>query len=575
MRRGFGIRWWLSLAFALIAAVTAVAVSQLSALRSEAAFRERAQELAAGSALQAAIVLARAEDDGRLAAAVPVVADKQRLALFVYAPSGRLITPELSRNVRVQAIRLREDAVASALSGHRFVATNDEVRGTTVALPLRSASTGALLAFAYHPDLAAGLGIVRREIVVAAFWAILLGGAVGFLVASLIAARLSRIGRAAAAIERGDLETPLHAGFGDELGNLGASVERMRQRLRDSFRQVASERDRVQRLIERLHDGVLSVRDDLTVDVANAKARKLLGAPQLHAGDSLPDPWPSFALDTFVRGLFGPNAQATETSVAVDAERTLAIAGLPPHEGSDTAIIVLADVSERERHERAEREFVANAAHELRTPLTTIVGAVEALQGGAKDNPREQERFLAHIEREAGRLTRLTRALLVLARAQTRQEDPQSTRVRVRELLEEVRAGTTPANGVVIEVDCPDDLVVFTDRDLAEQALSNLAANAARHTAEGRIVFTAREASGRRVELEVADTGTGIAPKMQDRVFERFYRANGRDADGFGLGLSIVHQAVAALGGTIDFRSAPGAGTRVRISIPQADKKST
>jgi signal transduction histidine kinase/HAMP domain-containing protein len=556
------------LAFAAIAAVTAVAVSQVFALRSEEAFRVRAQELAAGTALQAVIELARAEERGRLATALPAVANDHRLALFIYSAKGELVTAPRSRNVHADAIRRRHEAVETALAGRRFVEANNRVQGTTVGLPFRVRDNGAVVAFAYHPDLAAGLGILRREIVIAALWAVLLGGAIGFLVASLIAARLKRIARAASAIEAGNLDAPLRGGFGDEVGALGATMERMRVRLGESFRQVASERDRVARLVERLAEGVLSVHADLTVEHANGEARRLLGAERLRSGDRMPDPWPAFPLESFVAGLFASGAGPCELQAAIDEDRTLAIAGLPPADGSDTAIIVLADVTERERRERAEREFVANAAHELRTPLTTIVGAVDALQAGAKNDPEQRERFIEHIEREAGRLARLTRALLMLARAQTRQEAPHREPVRARQLLEDVRAGMSPADGVVVDLDCRPDVVLLTDPDLTEQALANLAANAARHTAHGRIVLAARRIDGDWAELEIADTGPGIAASDHERVFERFYRTNGRDAEGFGLGLSIVRQAVTALGGTIEIQSAPGRGTRVRMKLP-------
>jgi two-component system sensor histidine kinase VicK len=572
MRPGIGIRWWLSLAFAVIAAMTVIAVSQVFARRSDNAFRQRAETFAAGNAFEASIELARAEERGQLARTIADVADERRLALFVYSPEGRLVTPARSRNVSLDTIRLRHKAVAEALAGHRFVEPNDPVRATTVAFRFRfrSGGNGALLAIAYHPDLEAGLKIVHREIVVAALWAVVLGGVVGFLVASFMAARLRRVARAAAAIEAGDLDTPLRPGFGDEVGDLGATIERMRQRLGESFRRLASERDRLERLVERLHEGVLSVHADLTIELANAEARRLLGAPRLRAGHRLPDPWPAFRLEAFVARLFAADAGPAEAQVAIDGDRTLQVAGLPPAEGSDTAIVVLADVSERERRERAEREFVANAAHELRTPLTTIVGAVDALQAGAKDDPRHRDRFLAHIERESGRLARLTRALLVLARAQTRQEAPLLVAVPARELLEDIREGLTPAAGVSIDVECDGEVLLHTERDLVEQALANLAVNAVRHTAHGRILLAARTLEGGLVELEVTDTGTGIAPADRERIFERFYRANGRDADGFGLGLSIVRQAVVALGGTIDAHSAPGSGTRVRIQLPAA-----
>jgi signal transduction histidine kinase/HAMP domain-containing protein len=573
VRRGIGIRWWLSLAFALIAAVTAVAVFELFALRSEGAFRARAQELAAGNALQASIELARAGGGPRLTRALEEVARRRRLALFLYSADGRLASAPRSRNVSIEAIRLREEAVAAALAGRRFVETNEAVRATTVGLPFGAGREGAVVAFAYHPDLAAGLGILREEIVVAALWAVLLGGAVGFLVASLISLRLRRLAGAAAAIEGGDLATPLRPGFGDEVGSLGATIERMRERLGESFRALALERDRLEQLVDRLREGVLSINSDLTVELANDAARTLLATRRLRPGDHLPDPWPTFPLESFAARLFEPGAEAAEAHVTLEQERTFAVAGLPPHAGSATAILVIVDVTERERRERAEREFVANAAHELRTPLTTIVGAVEALQAGAKDDPAERDRFLTHVEREAARLTRLTRALLVLARAETGQERPRVAQVRARPLLEEVCSRLAPARDVTVVIECDPDVTLMAEPDLVEQTLANLAANAARHTTHGRIVLAARVIGSDTVELEVTDTGRGIPPAERERVFERFYRGNGRDADGFGLGLSIVHRTVQALGGTIDLHSVPGGGTRVRVLLPGAGKE--
>jgi signal transduction histidine kinase len=568
VRTGIGIRWWLSLAFAVLAAMTALVVSQVLERRSDASFREQASDAAAQSAFEASFDVARAIDSDQLQQSIDRIADEYELSLWVIGKDGRPETPAISRGVGFDAIPRRQEAIASALGGERFSVPDSKVRTTTVALPFGVGGSGAMLAYADHPDLAAGVAIVHDESVVAALWAMLVGGIFGFLVASFMAARLRRVASAAAAIEAGDLDTPVPPGFGDEVGGLGATIERMRRRLGESFQRLASERDRLERLVERLQEGVLSVHADLSVELANAEARRLLGSPRLRAGHRLPDPWPAFRLESFVAALFAEDAAPVEAQVAIDGDRTIQIAGLPPVEGSDTAIVVLADVSERERRERAEREFVANAAHELRTPLTTIVGAVDALQAGAKDDARHRDRFLAHIERESARLARLTRALLVLARAQTHQEEPLLLPVPARDLLEDVRRGMTPAPGVAVDVECDDDVVLHTERDLVEQALANLAANAVNHTEHGRILLAARTLEGGRVELEVTDTGTGIAAADRERIFERFYRANGRDAGGFGLGLSIVRQAVVALGGTIDAHSAPGSGTRVRIQLP-------
>jgi signal transduction histidine kinase len=107
------------------------------------------------------------------------------------------------------------------------------------------------------------------------------------------------------------------------------------------------------------------------------------------------------------------------------------------------------------------------------------------------------------------------------------------------------------------------------NRDLLEQALRNLADNAAKHTTSGRIVLRAYPA-GAAVHVEVEDTGIGISPETQQHVFDRFYTGRDRDAEGFGLGMAIVREAVRTLGGHIELDSAPQQGTRVRIVLERA-----
>ncbi len=576
------MRWWLAVAFALIAAVTAVTVAQFFAERSERAFRERAEDLAVGASVAAADVVVWAARDGSLAEAVETLAESRRLSLFVFGPDGTLLTPARSHRVELAGVPGHEEALESALLGERYISSVEDGRLTVVALPLRTPVAGpapvdagtaaVLLAYASRPELAAELGIVRDKIVEAALWAVLVGAVVGLLVAMLITARLRRVAAAAAAIEGGDFERPLRPRFRDELGVLGLTIDGMRERLRDSFGRLEAERDRLSRLLERLQDGVVTVNRELEVEFANEAARRLLGRRELAMGDPLPDPWPEVSLRRLAAGLFAPGARVAQTRFAPREDRTYAVVGLPARREAETAILVLTDESERERRERAEREFVTNAAHELRTPLAAITGAVEVLQQGAKETPAERDRFIAHIEREAARLGRLTKALLVLARAQTQQEAPRLSPVELAPLLGEVASGLHPAAGVAVEVDCPAGLAAHADRDLVEQALANLAANAVKHTETGRVILRGRESAGT-VLVEVVDSGAGISPEEQERMFDRFYRGGRRDAEGFGLGLAIARQSIGALGGRIEVDSVRGRGTTVRIVLPAASER--
>ena len=568
MRVRVGIRWWLALAFAVVAATTAIAVAQLSSDRSQTAFRERAQALAAGSTFQAAIDLRDTPAD-RLEGMTQVVSERRRLSLFLFDDEGALVSDRTSRGVSIESVRDYREAVAQALAGHRFVATDDDVRATVVALPFSNGEARAIVAHASHPELAQQLGIVHDEIYDSAWIALLLGGIVGVAIATLIALRLRRISRAAAAIERGDFDKPLRPDFADELGELAGTFDRMRQRLRDSFEQLAKERDRLEELLERLQDGVVAVNASLEVEFANGTARWLLDL--VDTGAALPDPWPELSVRDFARLLFDAD-RVLEQRVKLDAGLEYLLVGVPAY-GGNTAVLVIRDVTERERRERAEREFVANASHELRTPLTTILGAVEVLQNGAKERPADRDRFLEHIAREANRLMRLTRALLVLARAQTEEETPRLGPVAVRPLLEEIAASTRPRPGVELVVDCAESLHVRAEQDLLEQAIVNLATNAAEHTSTGRIVLAANGNGDGKVRVEVRDSGPGIRGPARTRIFDRFYRPDRSTPGGFGLGLAIVAAAVRAQHGALELGEAPEGGARVAILLDRDEER--
>jgi signal transduction histidine kinase len=122
-----------------------------------------------------------------------------------------------------------------------------------------------------------------------------------------------------------------------------------------------------------------------------------------------------------------------------------------------------------------------------------------------------------------------------------------------------------------VQVRCGPDVAVIANRPLLEQALANVSENAAKYTS-GDIVLSAQGGNGR-VTIEVADEGPGIPPTHRAHLFERFYRADDVGT-GFGLGLSIVHAAVEALGGELELDSG-ASGTRVSITLPGARVRST
>jgi signal transduction histidine kinase len=331
-------------------------------------------------------------------------------------------------------------------------------------------------------------------------------------------------------------------------------------RVRERTREVEAERARLAAVVEQIPAGLVILDSDGRVVLANAEARRLLGNQVSDGIEGLPSP-------------AGEAVGAGRVEVARDdgSQVLLDVRVAPIVDGRGRrvgAVQLFQDISVRDTQERSEREFVTNAAHQLQSPLAGIISAVEVLQSGAKDRP-ERDVFLGHIEREANRLARLTRALLILARAQTGVETPKDEIVALEPLLSEVRAALRPAPGVRIDVQCPPELAVITNRELVEQALLNVAENSAKYTSEGQITLAARPLD-EGAEIVISDTGPGIPRQEHGHVMERFYRGARDDSAGFGLGFAIVRSAIEALDGDLDLDESEGGGTVVRIRVRRA-----
>jgi two-component system phosphate regulon sensor histidine kinase PhoR len=367
----------------------------------------------------------------------------------------------------------------------------------------------------------------------------------------------------------------------EELRHFASALE---DRVLERSAELEEERARLAAVIDHFPAGLMILDSKGGVVVANEAVLRMLRVPNLKVADiDAYEAWRGFRADgSEYEPQDWPVARSLLTGEVVTGERIEFVRGdgsrgvvdvssaavRERHGAIIGAIALLFDITTREIRDRAERDFVTNAAHELQSPLAAIVSAIEVLQAGAKEGP-ERDRFLAHIEDAAARLTRLTRALMILARAETGAETPAVELVSVDELLETVASALRPADGVRIAVSCEPGLAVITNRELVEQALISLADNAAKWTEQGMIELSAH-ATGDGVEVAVVDTGPGIPANERARVFERFYRAGSALPGGFGLGLAIVRAAAEALDAEIDLDSTVGAGTIVRLKLPGA-----
>jgi two-component system phosphate regulon sensor histidine kinase PhoR len=246
-----------------------------------------------------------------------------------------------------------------------------------------------------------------------------------------------------------------------------------------------------------------------------------------------------------------------------------------PGEPSAGVMVVLHDVTELRRLENLRRELVANVSHELKTPLASIKAYAETLRLGAIHDPEHNLAFVGRIEEQADRLHQLILDLLQIARIEAGQEVFDIGAVPVAETVEQCVAhyqGAAAAKQIELAVDPPaETLSVLADDEGLLAILSNLVDNAIKYTPNaGKITIRWRLASSK-VAIEVQDTGIGIHPQDQARVFERFYRvdkARSRELGGTGLGLSIVKHLAQAFHGSVSIESKLRQGSTFRVVLP-------
>ncbi|MGH7788445.1 MAG: ATP-binding protein, partial [Candidatus Binatia bacterium] len=232
-------------------------------------------------------------------------------------------------------------------------------------------------------------------------------------------------------------------------------------------------------------------------------------------------------------------------------------------------------VEELESANQIKSEFVATMSHELRSPLNIIIGYHELLlDGGFGPLDDVQREPLRRADRSARELLDLISATLDLSRLEAKRIALELSEVAVDDLIEDVGieyADVADRPDVTVRWHCAPGLpVLLSDRVKLKMVLTNLVGNALKFTEQGRVTIGARARDGG-VEVSVADTGVGIPPEAHRLIFEPFRQievARGRLRSGAGLGLYIVKQLLAGLGGTIGLESEVGQGTTFRIWLP-------
>jgi two-component system phosphate regulon sensor histidine kinase PhoR len=416
----------------------------------------------------------------------------------------------------------------------------------------------------------------RRSAMAEVMIALGIGLAAALLAAGLSSRRLSRpiqeLRATAARVMAGDLEARARIATGDEIEDLADSLNAATARLAERIEAAASERNRLEGVLDAMVEGVLVTDFAGRVALANAALLAMFGSEgPVQNRTPLQVLRHPEAADALAAAARERKPVARDIHIRWPQERTLAVHAVPLPAGGSVG--VFHDVTERRRLDDMRRDFVANVSHELRTPLATLAGYAEEL-ADATPAPEETRRSAGVIKRHVERLATLVEDLLQLARIEAEGFTPEREPFDVLALIEDLAREWAPRaakRDMKIMVDPSERRVIEADRGLLRQALVHLLDNALRYAPEGTTVRIGARPAPRGIELAVADQGPGIPLEDQPRVFERFYRiekGRGRDTGGTGLGLAIVKHVAEAHGGSAAVSSRPGAGATFRLFIP-------
>ncbi|MFR8916841.1 MAG: ATP-binding protein [Oscillospiraceae bacterium] len=396
---------------------------------------------------------------------------------------------------------------------------------------------------------------------------ILLVLAVALILSGVLASRLAR--RITEPLNRLDLEHPLENDTYEELAPLLRRMEHQRRQIDRQMDELRRRSEEFEQITGSMSEGLVLLDEAGVILSINPAARRLLDAAENCVGQDLLTVDRDVALSDALRqaaeqGHSEFRGQRNGREYQFDVTRIQS-------EGRTAGTVLLVfDVTERAFAERNRREFTANVSHELKTPLQGIIGSAELLENGLVKQ-EDVPRFIGHIRSEAQRLVTLIGDIIRLSQldeGEPMPAEPVELLALAREAAESLQSAAAARNVTITVEGEPVELTGV--RRLLYEIVFNLCDNAIKYNTDGGRVQVTVTKENETAAVTVRDTGIGIPPDQQDRVFERFYRvdkSHSKASGGTGLGLSIVKHAVQYHHGAIHLQSEVGKGTAIRVTF--------
>jgi len=369
----------------------------------------------------------------------------------------------------------------------------------------------------------------------------------------------------------------------DEFSTLAKSFNTMAEKLQEyndsNLAQLLIEKKRIETLVNNLHDPVIGLDENNRILFINDKALHVSGLKKEHIlGKSLQD----VALhNDLIRSLLLNNNDTKGETLKIYAdgkesyfEKQLAPINMVPTGETDElpagSFIILRNVTPYKELDVAKTNFIATVSHEFKTPIASMKLSLQLLDNIKTGTlNKEQRGLIESIKEDADRLLRTTGELLNITQVETGAAQLKTGPADILDIITDAVKATeklAAQKSVSLNMAVPENLSpILADSEKATWIVSNLISNAIRYSYENSIVTISTRLADNGILLEVADTGTGIAPRYQERIFDKYFRVPGVEKEGTGLGLSISKEFIEAMGGHISVTSTPGNGSTFTV----------
>ena len=371
-----------------------------------------------------------------------------------------------------------------------------------------------------------------------------------------------------------DLDNPDINENYEELGPLLHRIHQQNNRIKRQMEKLRKSREEFNIITKNMSEGLIIIDKDTEILTYNRSATEMLGG-----GDGRQIEGSVLKLNrsepfrkAVSEALEGNNSQVYLT----EGEATYEIISNPVREEEEVtgAILIVMDVTEREKGEKLRREFTSNVSHELKTPLTSIYGVSDMLASGMV-KAEDVAGFAGTIKEESARLISLIDDIIKLSRLDE-STVPQETEIidvfgSARDVVSRL-SGKASENDIELSFSGEPSEIKGVQHIL-DEIVYNICENAIKYNRPGGFVKVSVRNEGSESLITVADNGIGIPKADRERVFERFYRvdkSHSKQIGGTGLGLSIVKHGVIYLGGKINLESEEGVGTVITVGFPRA-----